>query len=99
MTIDGKQYGHLIDPRSGQQVNSPPSVTILSRRGVDVDALSTSCSVMGVDPCWALVEDTPDTEANCVWFEDETLKVTHSDGVILLDPQNVRCGNAPCCLF
>ena len=41
---------------------------------------------MGVDPCLALVEDTPDTEANCVWFEGETLKVTHSDGVILLDP-------------
>lgn len=52
--IEGKRYGHIIDPRSGWPVEELTSVTVISRPAVDVshcgtdaDALATALSVMG----------------------------------------------------
>ena len=47
---DGKTYGHIIDPATGQPVeNGLLSVTIIAKDGKLCDALSTSLFVMGLD--------------------------------------------------
>ncbi len=47
--ILGKNYSHIIDPRTGMPVETVPSVTVLSKSATDADALSTAISVMGKD--------------------------------------------------
>ena len=47
VTIDGKQYGHIIDPAAGCPVSDRISVTVLTKTGVESDVLSTSIFVKG----------------------------------------------------
>ncbi len=57
-------YSHIVDPRTGVPVdNDLLSVTVLSPRSVEADALSTACFVMGLNEAKALIESLPDTEA------------------------------------
>jgi thiamine biosynthesis lipoprotein len=61
--IDGQRYAHIMDPRSGLPVQGMAGVTVLSRRGVEADALSTALFVVGMAPAGALIERIPDCEA------------------------------------
>jgi len=61
--IDGKKFNHIIDVNSGKGGNKLSSVTIISRKATDADALATAVSVMGLEKGLALVEKLPDTEA------------------------------------
>ncbi len=54
--IDGKRYGHIIDPRTGRTVNNMLSVTAVAPTAVAADALSTGLFVMGTERGSALVE-------------------------------------------
>lgn len=45
--VGGTRYSHIIDPRTGLGVRSSQTVTVLSPRGMDADALSTALSVLG----------------------------------------------------
>ena len=47
VTIDGKQYGHIMDPVTGYPVSDRISVTVLTGTGVESDVLSTSIFVKG----------------------------------------------------
>lgn len=47
VTIGGKRYTHIIDPRSGRPVEGVLSTTVITKRGVDSDALSTSFFIDG----------------------------------------------------
>ena len=47
VTIDGKQYGHIINPAAGCPVSDRISVTVLAKTGVESDVLSTSIFVKG----------------------------------------------------
>ena len=61
---DGVTYHHLLDPATGWPVqNGLSSVTIVSDRSVDGDALSTACFVRGLADGLALVEATDGVEA------------------------------------
>jgi thiamine biosynthesis lipoprotein len=47
---DGRQYGHIFDPRRGEPVESPLLlVTVIAPDGTRADALSTALFVMGAD--------------------------------------------------
>ena len=46
--IDGKRYGHTIDPKTGYPVSGIKSVTILAPSAELADALATPVMVMGV---------------------------------------------------
>lgn len=60
---DGKLYQHILNPMTGYPVdNNISSVTILTKRSTDADALSTSLFVLGVEDGLKFVENTPDTE-------------------------------------
>lgn len=61
---DGVTYHHLLDPATGWPVqNGLASVTVVSDRSVDGDALSTACFVRGLTDGMALIEATDGVEA------------------------------------
>lgn len=45
--VDGRRYGHLIDPRSGRPVESVLSVTVVAPTALAADALSTGFFILG----------------------------------------------------
>ncbi|MFG0288665.1 MAG: FAD:protein FMN transferase [Rhodopirellula sp. JB044] len=45
----GKRYGHVIDPRTGQPAGDLLSLSVMTRRAIDADALATGLFVMGRD--------------------------------------------------
>jgi thiamine biosynthesis lipoprotein len=47
--IDGKRYGHIIDPRTGRPVSDVLSVTVVAPTGLASDALSTGFFVLGFE--------------------------------------------------
>ncbi len=61
---DDKIYHHILDPKTGYPVeNSLYSVSIISDKSVDGDALSTACFVLGLDKGMELIEKTKGVEA------------------------------------
>ena len=69
---DGVRYHHILDPSTGWPVeNGLESVTILSGRSVDGDALSTACFVLGLERGMQLIEQLDDTEALFITSEGE----------------------------
>ncbi len=45
--VDGKVYGHIIDPRSESPAHGPASVTVLAPSAAMADALSTAFYLLG----------------------------------------------------
>lgn len=54
--IEGKRYGHIIDPRTGRTVDHMLSVTVVAPTAIAADALSTGLFVMGTERGSELVE-------------------------------------------
>ncbi len=63
VTIGGKKFSHIIDPRSGQTIEGLASATIITEQATDADALSTSVTVMGAQEGLKLIEKIPLTDA------------------------------------
>lgn len=47
VTISGRRYGHILDPRSGQPVEGMAGVTVIASTAMEADALSTALFVLG----------------------------------------------------
>lgn len=63
-TLEGKRYHHIIDAATGYPAESAfDSVTILSDRSVDGDALSTVCFLLGYEASLELLEGMEGVEA------------------------------------
>lgn len=76
--VDGKNYHHLLNPKTGYPYdNGLISVTILSPRSVDGDALSTTCFSLGLDKGLELVNSMDGIYA---FFMTEDKEVHYSDG-------------------
>jgi len=61
--ITGKKYSHIIDTKTGCSSEGLASVTIITKKAIDADALATAVSVMGAEKGLALIETKPETEA------------------------------------
>lgn len=61
---DGKLYHHILNPKDGYPYeNNLVSVTIISNKSVDGDALSTVCFALGMEQGMELINRLPDTHA------------------------------------
>lgn len=61
---DDKFYHHILDPKTGYPYdNSLVSVSIVSDKSVDGDALSTTCFALGLDRGMELIDSLPDVHA------------------------------------
>lgn len=61
---DGKQYHHILDTKTGYPVdNSLVSVSIISDKSIDADALSTTIFSLGLDDGLKLVESLDNVDA------------------------------------
>jgi thiamine biosynthesis lipoprotein len=47
--LEGRLYGHILDPRTGQPAVGPVSVTVLAPSAAEADALSTAFYLLGPD--------------------------------------------------
>jgi len=49
MTVDGRRYSHLLDPRTGWPVRGPSSVTVVAPRCIIAGSATTIAMLMGDD--------------------------------------------------
>ena len=61
--VDGKRYGHIIDPRTGWPAQSVSSVTAIAPTAAEADALSTAFYIMGGAAARAHCERHPEVAA------------------------------------
>lgn len=57
---NGKQYGHILDPRTGFPAHGVLSATVLAPDAATADALATAMYVLGVDYGQELCEQNPE---------------------------------------
>jgi thiamine biosynthesis lipoprotein len=75
---DGKRYHHILNPKTGFPVdNGLVSVSIITDKSIDADALSTSVFALGLEKGMALVKSLPGVHAI---FIDDKNKVYLSPG-------------------
>jgi len=73
---DGIRYHHILSTENGRPVdNGLLSVTIVTKKSTEADALSTAVFAMGFEKGKALIDSTADTEAIFV-FADKRVYVT-----------------------
>ncbi|MGI6151341.1 MAG: FAD:protein FMN transferase [Christensenellales bacterium] len=78
-TEDGTFYHHILDPKTGYSVNNGlASVTIISDKSIDGDALTTCCFVLGLEKGMQLVKSIEGVEAI---FIDENEQAYMTEGI------------------
>jgi thiamine biosynthesis lipoprotein len=81
----GVRYHHILSPAGGYPVrNGLLSVSIVTRRSVDADALSTAVFVLGYERGKALVESLEGTGAVFI-FEDRSIRICGGADFTLTD--------------
>ena len=70
---DGRRYHHILDPDEGMPAHGCRSVTIVTKRAVIADGLSTGVFVLGPQAGLALIEKLPDVEGVIVTDRNEVL--------------------------
>jgi len=59
VTLNGRRYAHIIDPRTGFPVSGMAGVTVLAHTAADADALSTTLFVQGTREGLATLKKKP----------------------------------------
>jgi len=80
VTFDGKNYSHIIDPRTGYPTSGISSVTVLDKSAELCDALATAVFIMGTDGGIALINQLGGAEVIVI---DSENKIHKSSGVLL----------------
>jgi len=81
--IEGRRYGHILDPRSGKPADHHLSATALAPSAAVADALSTAFFVMSTEEVKQYCEDHPDVGAILAWRSEDGKEI-----------RTVRCGIA-----
>lgn len=63
ITVAGRPFGHVLDPRTGRPAPDFGSVTVWATDAVTADALSTALFVLGPDRALAFAAEHPGVEA------------------------------------
>jgi thiamine biosynthesis lipoprotein len=95
LEIEGRRYGHIIDPRTGYPALGLAGVTVAASEAVAADALSTSLFVMGPRASVAVLKKT---KAQAVFIPDrEPVELWVTPGIEekLTTPEEVRVRRVP----
>ncbi len=71
VTINGKRYSHIFDPRTGMPVEKVVSVTVIADTAMEADALSTAAFVLGPEEGEDLLEDIDGVGGIIAYQDDE----------------------------
>lgn len=63
VTIDGKRYSHLIDPKTGQTANLRAAAAVVAKDCSTANGLSTALCILPAERGQAIVEQTPGVSA------------------------------------
>jgi len=78
--VDGKKYGHVIDPRTGRPVNNAVQAAVMLPSATETDALSTALLVMGLEGHEAISGLRPDMRTLVVGPEEQGYQ-TEAQGI------------------
>ena len=76
---DNFKFHHIVDPRTGYSATELISVTILTDKAIDADALATSVFVLGKEKGLELIENLENTEGLIITSEKEIIKSSGFD--------------------
>jgi thiamine biosynthesis lipoprotein len=68
---DGRRYHHIIDPATGQPAMASRSVTLVTSKAVEADALAKAVFILGPDAGLKLIEQLPGVEGVIVGAHNE----------------------------
>ena len=77
---NGKQHGHIRDPRTGYPAAGPASVTVIAATATQADILSTAAFVLGLKDGRAFLESQAGVEGCFVKEEDGDLSFDSTPG-------------------
>lgn len=80
LDVAGVRFSHIIDPRTGLGLTRDITVSVIARRGIDADSMSTAVSVLGPERGLAFIEQQPGAGAIIVTNESGRPRVTESSG-------------------
>lgn len=81
-TIDGRQFGHIINPVTGYPENRVLSVSIVADTAIKADALSTGILVMGFERGMKLIESLNNVEGIIITNNKEDgMQIDISEGL------------------
>ena len=93
--VDGRRYGHILDPRTGMPVPSWGSVTVVSADPLVADILSTALYVMGPDAGMAWAESMPDVGVLFLVHAGGDLQTLHNQAMLTWLPVPPAHGPQP----
>ena len=104
VTIDGRRYSHILDPRTGLGLTTSSSVTVIAADATTADALASAISVMGPLAGQKLIGETRGVESLFVTRVENRRTIRRSQGWparsatrqprLPGQPQAGRCGKA-----
>ncbi len=80
VTVNGKRYSHIIDPKTGYPVSGIDKVTVMAKTSELCDALATAVVILGKEEGLSLINQLGGTE---VIIADNLGTIVHSNGVFL----------------
>jgi FAD:protein FMN transferase len=80
LDIGDQRYSHIINPATGAALTGSMTVTIVARRGIVADGMSTAVSVLGAQRGMAYVEKVPGVAAMIVTRQGGVNRLAESTG-------------------
>ncbi len=74
---DEKKFHHIVDPRTGYSATELISVTIITKKAIDCDALATSVFVLGKEDGLSLIKRLKNVEGLLITKDREIVKSTN----------------------
>lgn len=68
--VDGRRYGHIVDPRTGWPAEGMLSATVIMSNAAEADALSTAFYIMGVEAAQAYCATHPNVGTLLILEDD-----------------------------
>ena len=95
VVIEGKRYSHILDPRTGEPLTHPMSVTVIAHDGALADALASALAVLGAEDGFALLARYPGTQARIVVQEDGSWRRSETPGFHVFLKRKASSPDAP----